>query len=212
MNFSKRLLAAWRIICKGDVQKVPQSKKLPRKRQLRFVEAPDATIHDSATFRILSKEEGAVKIGAGTHVRGELLTFWDGGRITIGENCYLGDGTRVWSQSSIVIGNDVLVSHLVDIHDTDGHPIDPDDRVEDSRAILSGKGYLTPTKTKSAPVVIEDRVWIGFKATIFKGVTVGEGAIVAACSVVTKNVPPMTIVAGNPARKVGDVTKEEDKA
>jgi galactoside O-acetyltransferase len=58
------------------------------------------------------------------------------------------------------------------------------------------------TNVGSAPITIEDRVWIGFGVTILKGVVVGEGAIVASCSVVTRNVEPYTIVAGNPAKVV----------
>jgi maltose O-acetyltransferase len=61
---------------------------------------------------------------------------------------------------------------------------------------------------KSKPVVIESDVWIGFNSTILKGVTIGTGAIVAACSLVTKDVPPKTIVAGNPARLIRDITDE----
>jgi galactoside O-acetyltransferase len=61
------------------------------------------------------------------------------------------------------------------------------------------------------PVKIEDKVWIGFNSIILKGVTVGEGAIVGAGSVVTKDVPPYTIVAGNPARIIRELTPEERK-
>ena len=59
------------------------------------------------------------------------------------------------------------------------------------------EGY-EPTK----PVIIEDDVWIGTRVTILKGVTVGKGAIIGACSVVTKDVPPHSIVVGNPAKVV----------
>jgi acetyltransferase-like isoleucine patch superfamily enzyme len=55
----------------------------------------------------------------------------------------------------------------------------------------------------SKPVLIEDDVWIGFGAAVLKGVTVGRGAVVAARSVVTKDVPPYSVVAGNPAHPIG---------
>jgi acetyltransferase-like isoleucine patch superfamily enzyme len=55
----------------------------------------------------------------------------------------------------------------------------------------------------SSPIIIEDDAWIGFGSAIFKGVTVGKGAVVAAMSVVTKDVAPYTVVAGNPARQIG---------
>lgn len=168
---------------------------------------PSAVTHETAVFRHMSKRDGAIRLGAHTHLRGELLTYWNGGEIVVGSNCYIGDGTRIWSQASVRIGDDVLISHLVDIHDSDGHPIDVEDRILDGRAILQGKGYHTPTKTLSAPVVIGDRVWIGFKASILKGVTIGEGAIVAAGAIVTKDVPPYTVVAGNPAVVIRELSK-----
>lgn len=59
-----------------------------------------------------------------------------------------------------------------------------------------------PTQTVSAPIVIEDDAWIGFKSVILKGVRIGRGAIVASAAVVTKDVDPWTIVAGNPAKVV----------
>lgn len=167
-----------------------------------------AVVHESAVFRHLSKAPDAIRVGDFTHLRGELLTYWNGGEIRIGSNCYIGEGTRIWSQASVRIGDDVLISHLVDIHDSDGHPIDAADRVLDGRSILQGKGYLMPTQTLSAPVVIGDRVWIGFKATVLKGVTIGEGAIVAAGAVVTKDVPSYCVVAGNPAVVIRELSKE----
>lgn len=170
-----------------------------------------AVIHESAVFRHLSKAPDAIRLGDFTHLRGELLTYWNGGEIVIGSNCYIGEGTRIWSQASIRIGNDVLISHLVDIHDTDGHPVDAEDRVLDGRSILQGKGYLTPTRTASAPIVIGDKVWIGFKASILKGVRIGEGAIVAAGAVVTRDVPPFTVVAGNPAVSIRELAKHDDQ-
>ena len=56
---------------------------------------------------------------------------------------------------------------------------------------------------RDRPVIIEDDVWIGFNATILKGVRIGRGAIVGANTVITKDVPPYTIMVGNPARAVG---------
>ena len=59
---------------------------------------------------------------------------------------------------------------------------------------------------KASPVVIDDDVWIGFNCTILKGVKIGKGSVIAACSVVTKDVPPNVIVAGNPAKIVKSIT------
>ena len=64
---------------------------------------------------------------------------------------------------------------------------------------------------RSAPIVIEDRAWIGFNAIILKGVTIGEGSVVAAGAVVTKDVEPYTVVAGNPARVVKRLERANDE-
>ena len=87
------------------------------------------------------------------------------------------------------------------------------DRVDDvkewKRGIeenIVGK-YKNWEKVKSAPIVIQDKCWIGFNTIILKGVTIGEGAIVAAGSLVTKDVAPYTLVAGNPAKFVKDLSR-----
>lgn len=164
---------------------------------------PTATMHPSAVVDNLHGDPKAIVIGAHTHVRGRLQTFWNAGEIHIGDWCYIGEGTRIWSQTSVSIGNHVLIAHYVDIHDTNSHPIDWQERRLDGQAILSGQGYRVPTQTISKPVVIEDDVWIGFKAIILKGVRLGRGAIIAAGSVVTKDVEPWQVVAGNPAQVIG---------
>ena len=61
----------------------------------------------------------------------------------------------------------------------------------------------------SSPVIIENDAWIGFNATILKGVKIGEGAIIGAASVVTKDVAPYTIVAGNPAKLIREIPIED---
>jgi acetyltransferase-like isoleucine patch superfamily enzyme len=162
---------------------------------------PTATLHPTATIENILGHADAIVIGAHTHVRGQLLTFWSGGRISIGDWCYIGEGSRIWSQSSVTIGNHVMIAHSVDIHDTNSHPLDWQERRLDSQAILSG-GYRAPTQTICEPIVIADDAWIGFKASILKGTQIGRGAIVASGSVVTTDVEPWAIVAGNPARLV----------
>lgn len=163
-----------------------------------------ARIHESAVtypefwLDNLSDDPSKIIIGAGSHVRGRLQTFSQTASISIGTQCYVGDLTRIWAQSSISIGDYVLIAHLVDINDSDSHPIDHLQRREDEKIIFDGLPRDL-SRIRSAPIVIEDDAWIGAKATVLKGVRIGRGAIVAAGSVVTKNVPPWTVVAGNPA-------------
>jgi maltose O-acetyltransferase len=143
-----------------------------------------------------------LRIGEYCHIAGQLCINRSGGRLSIGSYCFVGPESRIWVIDEIEIGNFVLISHLVDIHDSDSHPLEAGIRRQDPIELFEGKRPLHFEHVTSAPVRIEDDVWIGFKSTILKGVTIGRGAVIAAASVVTKDVEPFTLVAGNPARVV----------
>ena len=114
----------------------------------------------------------------------------------------MGDGTRVWSGESVTIGNNVLISHNVEIVDTTSHEINHTERATRYKQLMKNGPWLTKGSIKTSPIVIEDDVWISFNAIILKGVTIGKGAIIAAGAVVVKDVPSWTMVAGNPAKIV----------
>ena len=121
-----------------------------------------------------------------------ILCTWQAGAVMeIGDDFAMTGGT-ICVAERIVIGNRVAVGANSTIIDTDFHPLDPQERQLQQSA-------------KTAPVVIEDDVFIGMNSLILKGVTIGRGSVVGAGSVVTKDVPPCVIVAGNPARVVGNV-------
>ncbi len=167
---------------------------------------PTVRLYPTAQIRNFLGDPRAITIGAHSHIQAELLVFWDGGSINIGEWCYIAERSRIWSHASISIGNHVLISHLVNVFDTNGHPIDWEARRQDIKAIMTSKvENRVPEKIASRPIVIEDDVWIDFKATVFKGVRIGRGAIVTAGSVVIEDVPPFTVVAGSPARVVREL-------
>jgi acetyltransferase-like isoleucine patch superfamily enzyme len=145
----------------------------------------------------------SIAIGDHTHVRGELLTF-PKGRIRIGNYCYVGEQTRIWAGDSISIGDRVLIAHLTTILDNATHPLDAAERHRHYRSILES-GHPPDARFSPQPVRIDDDAWIGCSVVILPGVTVGRGAIVGAGSVVTSDVPPFSLVAGNPARVVRDL-------
>jgi acetyltransferase-like isoleucine patch superfamily enzyme len=95
----------------------------------------------------------------------------------------------------------------VTIVDSDFHPLDPAQRAMDCEA-LAPDGHGQRPRVEAKPVIIEDNVWVGFGAAILKGIRIGRGAIVGAGSVVTRDVPACTFVAGNPARVVGPADEE----
>jgi acetyltransferase-like isoleucine patch superfamily enzyme len=142
-----------------------------------------------------------IRIGSRSRIEGELFVFAHGGKITIGDWCFVGPGTRIWSGASITIGDRVMISHNVNIFDNLTHPLDPLKRHLHFRHIMD-HGHPRDIQLDDRPVVIEDDAWIAASATILRGVRIERGAIVGAGSVVTQDIPPMTVAAGNPARIV----------
>lgn len=153
-----------------------------------------------------SKHERAIELG--NHV-----SAYAGCSFSIGPNgtCKVGDftllnGAIIMAEERIEIGSYCLISWSVGIADSDFHPIDPALRRQDAMALapfLPDRPQRPTIKTK--PVVIEDDVWIGMGAVILKGVRIGKGSIVAAGAIVSKDVPPNSIVAGNPAQVVKQI-------
>lgn len=132
--------------------------------------------------------------------------------VQIGNFTVLQDGASLLCLESIVVGNYTGIAGGTTIIDNNTHSIDVENRIEHRiRVSPLGAGYLGLGNgwemSESSPVKIGDCVWIGADCTILKGVTIGDGSIVARNSVVTKNVPPYTIVAGNPARVVKTLKK-----
>lgn len=119
-----------------------------------------------------------------------IHAFGTNSRVEIGDDVGV-SGCSITAIEHIKIGDRVLIGSGVLITDNDGHAINPTDR-------HVSKDIAT------APVVIEDDTFIGARAIILKGVTLGKGSIVGAGSVVTKSIPPYGIVGGNPARIIGD--------
>ena len=152
----------------------------------------------------------SMSVGMNSIIRGELFVFPHAGKIEIGEWCFVGEDSYVWSSNHIKIGDRVLISHNVNIHDTDGHPFDASARHEQYRSIATVGHPSDIDSINSRPITIMDDVWIGFGASVLKGITVGEGAIVAAGAVVTKDVPPYSVVVGNPARVVRSVAEPQE--
>lgn len=162
---------------------------------------PRAKLMRTARIRNIRGDRDCISIGSHTIIRGEVLTFAHGGRVEIGSWCYLGEGSRVWSASSIRIGDRVLISHGVNIFDNLTHPLDPVARHAQIREMFTS-GHPRVLDLGERPIKIHDDVWIGAGAFLMRGVQIGARAVVAAGSVVTKDVAEDAIVAGNPASMV----------
>lgn len=107
-------------------------------------------------------------------------------KLRIGNRCSIGDRTEIHCGEDIEIGDDVIIAWDCNILDRDYHAVE---------GATEGKERI----------IIGNRVWIGCRSIILKGVSIGDGAIVAAGSIVTKDVPANTLVAGNPARFIKEV-------
>ena len=167
----------------------------------------DAVLSSSARIRNIRGDADKIVVGQHSRILGELLTFAHGGEITIGEWCFVGEGTRIWSAASIAIGNRVLISHSANVFDSLTHPLDAAARHQQIRQIFK-RGHPRDISLDENPVKICDDAWIGAGAMILRGVTVGEGGVVAAGAVVTKDVLPYSVVAGNPAEFVRKLSSD----
>ena len=148
-----------------------------------------------------------IEIGKNSEINGRLIINPYGGKINIGTYCFIGYNTVVQSGTNIFIGNDVQISNNVNIVDNNAHELNHKEREVTARKILTeGYSHLTTRGNITAnDIYIDDNVWINFNSIILKGVRIGRGAIVAAGSVVTKDVAPFTLVAGVPAKFVKNV-------
>lgn len=156
------------------------------------------------TQRMLrNKMVGSLYLGKGASLEVDAFDVYAGSRINVNAGAKLSLGSGYLNHDcvidcfdSIIIGHNVVISERVVFRDSDNHSIKKD------------VGNLPSDKSsKTASIVIGDHVWIGMNVMVLKGVTIGEGAIVAAGSVVTKDVPSHCLVAGVPAKVVKtDVT------
>lgn len=121
------------------------------------------------------------KIAAGVRIQGGA-EVWQPWKLTIGENSWIDGGVKLYSVDEIKIGANAVIS-------------------EGAFICTASHDFTSPIfELTTAPITIGDCAWIASRAIVLPGVTIGEGAVVAAGSVVTKDVEPWTIVGGNPAR------------
>lgn len=151
------------------------------------------------SWRRIRANGGSIRIGNGCIIHARVDLDSAGGQVTIGDRAYIG-ASHIVCHTKVEICDDAIISWDVTIVDHDSHALDAATRRDD--VLHWGQGHKSWSGVNISPVVIGRRSWIGFGATILKGVTVGEGAVIGAKAVVTRDVPPYCVVVGNPARVV----------
>lgn len=172
----------------------------------------DQTAYVETAFSFLlyrSRLDPGVRLGRGASTYlGTMFDVGPSGRVTLGDYVLV-HGARIVCDSEISLGDYTVVSWNVVLMDTYRVSFDPDARRDEVRRVPDETPRRLDGRSDPRPIRIGSNVWIGFDACVLPGVTIGEGAIVGARSVVTTDVEPYTIVVGNPARVVRRLTDEE---
>lgn len=155
-------------------------------------------------------------VGSNCLLSASFIFESNSGEIHLGDNVYIGP-SKLISRSSIIIEDYVTIAWGCTIYDHDSHSLDYHERMLDHDRQISdvhhGRSFIASKNwdvVSSKPIIIRKNAWIGMNSIILKGVEIGEGAIIGAGSVVTKNVPPFTLVAGNPAKVIKHIDDKSD--
>ena len=147
----------------------------------KLILADDITINSHIRYNPIGGQSGCI------------FNVGEGAKIVIG--CGTGiSNTAFCAYQKIEIGEDVYIGGNCYIYDTDFHSLRKEDRMKNP-----------DTHIETKPVYIADGVWLGASVIVLKGVTIGENSVVGAGSVVTKDIPPNQVWAGNPARYIKDI-------
>ncbi len=159
---------------------------------------------DIAFKRFRSTLSPGLVVGAECTMDGVQFAVGEQGRIDIGDYCYFTNAVLL-CELAIRIGSYVVIGWNTTIADTDFHPLAPALRIADAMACSPLAAGRARPEVPQRAVIIEDDVWIGPNATILKGVRIGAGSFIEPGALITRDVPPRSRVAGNPATVIGAV-------
>jgi len=160
--------------------------------------------NSSLVCRIDKRHKNAkICVGNDCLINGRLVAEIENSLIDIKDNVFIGGNTIIDCKQEIIIEDNVLVSYECVIFDHDSHSVISSERKNDLNDFKNNS--LKWGKVKSKKILIKKNAWICARSMILKGVTIGEGSIVAAGSVVTEDVPDYSLVAGNPAKFIKEV-------
>ncbi len=178
---------------------------------------PSAVLLPSFRVELRSPVPGRcyLRIGADCMVGGNFIFESSEGLVTLGERVFFG-ASNVICRSRIELESDIFVAWGCYLYDHNSHSLDYRERRKDLQRQLadfrSGNPNFIASKdwsvVQSEPIVVKSDAWLGMHATILKGVTIGEGAVVGAGSVVTRDVEPWSVVGGNPAKTLKKISPD----
>lgn len=172
----------------------------------------DDTAYVETTFSFYfyrSELNGGVEYGRGASTYlGTMFDVGPRGRVKLGDYALV-HGARIICDAEVLIGDYTLISWNVVLMDSYRVPFDPQERRAELKLVPTRSPRQARADVAARPIRIERNVWIGFDVCVLPGVTIGEGSVVGAKSVVASDVPPFTVVAGNPARIIRPLSTEE---
>ena|SRR5688572_23672557 len=162
-----------------------------------------AYVETSFSFYLYRSEAAVgVRIGRGSSTYlGTMFDVGPRGRVALGDYVLM-HGARIICDEEVVVGDYALISWNVVLMDSYRLPSDVAERRRELERVPFRAARNLEGQVAGRPVRIGNNVWIGFDTVVLPGVTIGEGSIVGARSVVLEDVPPYTVVAGNPARVI----------
>jgi acetyltransferase-like isoleucine patch superfamily enzyme len=150
-----------------------------------------------------------LSIGCGASVyTGTMFDVGPKGNVKIGEYAVVNPAWII-CDAAVEIGAYALISWNVVLMDTYRVPLNVWQRRFELQSVSTRKSRSLESRSPARPIRLERNVWIGFDSCVLPGVTIGEGSVIGARSVVASDIPPYTIAAGNPARIIREFTKEE---
>ena len=161
----------------------------------------DCSFYASSQVSLLwGSKSSDVLIKEHVQICGSLISA-NGGKIVMGKYSQIGANSKIQSVNKVIVGDYTAIAQNVIICDNNNHPLNPCDRMIMQTTPIHSyeRSWMN---SLYAPIVIGNNVWIGENSRICKGVTIGDGAIIAASAVVTKDVPANCVAAGNPAKIV----------
>jgi galactoside O-acetyltransferase len=199
------------------ILKIEQKKKDVLNTYLKIPKSSSLLHGINLDFRLEKEPRTYVTIGERCLIGGVFTFETPKGEVVIGDNVHLGN-VHFICRTKIEIEDDVTMAWNIILYDHDSHSTNWDYRKNDNRQCYEdyhnyhGNNIVNKdwNNVNSKPIKICSKVWIGFDVLILKGVTVGEGAVIGAKSVVTKDVPEWTLVAGNPAKVVKHLNKPKN--